>query len=81
MAERFAKVKEQEIRELLDNTTSIWTYRISIVYELLSNSALRASLALSSYTTRAYGIIVMLNSLRFNEIWDKMQLIEAWRGK
>ena len=35
------------------------------------------ALAMSSYTTRAHGIIVMLNSLRFNEIRDKMQLIET----
>ena len=45
MAERFAKVNEQEIRELLDNTTP-------------KIPCLRASLAMSSYTTRANGIIV-----------------------
>ena len=49
MAERFAKVNEQEIRELLDNTTpkipclSIKNYKTIIpfalvVYELIANS-------------------------------------------
>ena len=41
MAERFAKVNEQEIRELLDNTTSnpniVFVYIIKQLYHSLSS--------------------------------------------
>ena len=64
MVERFAKVNEQEIRELLDNTTpkipclSIYNKTIIpfalVVYDLIYS----ASSAMSSCTTRARGITV-----------------------
>ena len=67
MAGHFAKVNEQEIRELLDNTIpkipclsgnkTIIPIAL-VIYELIANQALHASLAMSSYTTRAHGIIV-----------------------
>ena len=52
MAERFAKVNEQEIRELFDNTKhTVFVYIIKQLYHSLLSY-------MNSYTTRAYGIIV-----------------------
>ena len=69
MTERFAKLNEQKIRELLDNATPK-LYRVClynktiipfalVVYELIATSAVRASFSMSqSCTTRAHGITV-----------------------
>ena len=66
MAECFAKVNEQEIQELLGNTTPkiLCLYNETIipftlvVHELIANLALRTSLAMTLYTTRACGIMI-----------------------
>ena len=65
MAERFAMkwgscltTQHPKYRICLYNKTIIHVPSALVVYELIANSALRVSLAMSSYTTRDHGVIV-----------------------